>query len=196
MSAPAHVRVKLSSEAAGSISLTPVVVRDLEFAALIDELSAVCGKDCTRALQILRRGSFVSGATRFRWEPLALEPADLAGCLAQLPDPDPARIFAGDQCTRLLLIGSPGAPIPVDRRLAAQRRFLRRRSFWGAIVEAAPAPEYVTYDYRERADRYRASVHASGRARIQAALSLLRNAALARQIARLRCDCVEFLTPR
>ena len=41
MSLPDSVRVKLSSEVAESISITPVVLRDIPIRALIDHMKAV-----------------------------------------------------------------------------------------------------------------------------------------------------------
>ena len=99
MPAPASLRVKLSSEAAGAITLTPVVVRELPFCELLEEIAAVCGKDNLRAAEILRRGTLVSAATRFRWPPVELTTAELLAALAFLPDPEPDRPFAAARCT-------------------------------------------------------------------------------------------------
>ena len=105
MPAPSIVRVKLSSEAAGAISITPVVVRDLPFPELLEEIAAVCGKDVVRSAEILRRGNLVSGATRFRWPPVELTTAELCTALAFLPDPEPARPFAAARCTQAVFAG-------------------------------------------------------------------------------------------
>ena len=45
MALPATVRVKLSSEAAESISLTPVVVQELPIRELVEHMLGVTGKD-------------------------------------------------------------------------------------------------------------------------------------------------------
>ena len=129
MPAPSIVRVKLSSEAAGAISITPVVVRDLPFPELLEEIAAVCGKDVVRTAEILRRGNLVSGATRFRWPPLELTTAELCTALAFLPDPEPARPFAAARCTQAVFAG-PGVLIAVERGAGSARRFLRRATFW------------------------------------------------------------------
>jgi len=48
MALPPTVRVKLSSEAAGSISLTPVVVQEFAVRDLVENILAVTGKDESR----------------------------------------------------------------------------------------------------------------------------------------------------
>ena len=48
MALPPTVRVKLSSEAAGSISLTPVVVQEFAIRELVENILAVTGKDEAR----------------------------------------------------------------------------------------------------------------------------------------------------
>ena len=67
MSLPATVRVKLSSEAAGSISITRVVVQDLPVRDLVEHMLGITGKDEARVRELLLRGALVSGASRFRW---------------------------------------------------------------------------------------------------------------------------------
>ena len=67
MALPPTVRVKLSSEAAESISLTPVVVQEMAIRELVEHMLGVTGKDVPRIREILLRGTLVSGASRFRW---------------------------------------------------------------------------------------------------------------------------------
>ena len=67
MSLPPTVRVKLSSEAAESISITPVVVQEMPVRELVEYMMGVTGKDEARIAELLLRGSLVSGASRFRW---------------------------------------------------------------------------------------------------------------------------------
>jgi hypothetical protein len=195
MPAPEIVRVRLSSEAAGAVTLTPVVVRDLRLAELLEEIAAVCGKDALRAAEILRRGQLVSGATRFRWPPFEMTSAELAAALAFLPDPDPARAFAASCCTHLVLAG-PGVAIPLQRGAAAARRLFRRATFWDALMELASAPRYMTYHYRERADLYHAPLSPEQRERLRAALPLLKNRALARRLQLAPFDRIHLFVPR
>ena len=67
MALPPTVRVKLSSEAAESISLTPVIVQEMPLRELIEYMLGVAGKDEGRIRELLLRGTIVSGASRFRW---------------------------------------------------------------------------------------------------------------------------------
>lgn len=195
MPAPAIVRVKLSSEAAGAISITPVVVRDLPFSELLEEIAAVCGKDVPRIAEILRRGNLVSGATRFRWPPVELTTAELSTALAFLPDPEPTRPFAAARCTQAVFAG-PGVLITLERGAGLARRLLRRATFWDALMQVSTEAVYVTYHYRERADLYRAPLSLERRALIRTALPLLKNRTLARQLMAAPFDSVDLLVPR
>src|SRR5579863_235688 len=67
MSLPETVRVKLSSEAAGYVSVTPVVVREMPTRDLVELMLGITGKDEARVRDLLLRGTLVSGASRFRW---------------------------------------------------------------------------------------------------------------------------------
>ena len=67
MPLPSSIRVKLSSEAAESISITPVVLRDIPIRELIEHMIGITGKDEARVHELLLRGTLVSGASRFRW---------------------------------------------------------------------------------------------------------------------------------
>ena len=72
------MRVKLSSEAAGAISFTPVVVQELPMRELVEHILGVTGKDEPRIGEMLLRGTLVSGASRFRWEGWEADLADRA----------------------------------------------------------------------------------------------------------------------
>lgn len=195
MALPATIRVKLSTEAAGSITMTPVVVEEIPFRELAGEIAAVCGKDGARFEAILRRGSLVSGATRFRWEPVAVSPEELAEALAMLPDPEPQRPFDASRCVRAFLAG-PGVRVEIFREAAAARRLFRRASFWERLLEAAAEARYVTYAYRERADSYRAAISEQQRAAIRASAALIKYRGLAQAVQSARFDSIEFLVER
>jgi hypothetical protein len=199
MAAPDTVRVKLSSEEAGTISLTPVVVREMPFGELLEEIAAVHGKDRERIAATLKRGSVAGGATRFRWQPMELSEAELASALACLPDDEPARPFEGVRCTQVLFTG-PGVRIAVLREVAEARRLFRRTSFWSALPQIAGAVQggvhYVAYSYRERADIFRAPLSAAQRESIRLALPALKHAALARRIHLAPFDAIEFIVTR
>src|SRR5689334_23873133 len=98
MSLPDRVRVKLSSEAAESISLTPVVVREMPLRELVEYMLGVTGKDADRVCELLRRGTLVSGASRFRWAGWDAEREAVVALLAGFPDPEPLRPLAAERC--------------------------------------------------------------------------------------------------
>ena len=195
MAAPELVRVKLSTEAAETIALTPVVVRDMPLRELIEEIAAVRGKHAERIAETLKRGSVTGGATRFRWQSVELSEAELSAVLALLPDDEPARRFDASRCTQAVLTG-PGIRIEILRELADARRFLRRTSFWSELHQIAGPLQYVAYSYRERADIFRAALTMEGRAGVRAALPTLKHATLARRIRLAQFDAIEFVVKR
>ncbi|HEY1339869.1 MAG TPA: hypothetical protein VGF59_20290 [Bryobacteraceae bacterium] len=87
MTLPATVRVKLSSEAAEAIALTPVVVQEMPVRELIEHMLGITGKDEARIRELLLRGTLVSGASRFRWAGWEADAEGLRALLATFPDP-------------------------------------------------------------------------------------------------------------
>lgn len=163
MALPETVRVKLSSEEAGAISLTGVVVQDLPVRELVGHILSLAGKDIPRIHRILLRGSLMSGATRFRWQGWDAEEAALAELLAGFPDPEPGRTFAAELCVLAILRGnSYGIEVPHDAG-ARTPRFHRGASFWDVLMETAAAagPRYYGYSYRRSADRFDAALSAA-----------------------------------
>src|SRR6266576_1968260 len=100
---PSSVRVKLSSEVAESISITPVVVREIAIRELIEHMIGITGKDEGRVHELLLRGTLVSGASRFRWAGWDADREGIRETLASFPDPDPGRPFAAAMCVRAAL---------------------------------------------------------------------------------------------
>jgi hypothetical protein len=155
MPLPPTVRVKLSSEAAESISLSPVVVQELPLRELVEHILGITGKDEPRIRDLLKRGTLVSGASRFRWAGWEADAAGLRDLLATFPDPDPSRPFAAGLCVRALLRGGRQT-IEIPHEAAARKSLFQRQSFWDLlmqVVSESPAA-YAGYSYRERADRY------------------------------------------
>src|SRR3954454_5005020 len=105
MALPPTIRVKLSSEAAGSISLTPVVAQELPVRELIEHMLGVTGKDEGRIRELLLRGSLVSRGSRFRSDGWEVDVVELRELLGTFPDPDPSCPFRAAQCTRIILRG-------------------------------------------------------------------------------------------
>lgn len=195
MPAPATIRVKLSTEAAGDISITPVVVQEIPLVELIERMLPVTGKDVARIRELLRRGTLVSGASRFRWTGWEAEPPDLETLLAQFPDPDPSRPFAGATCVQATL-RSRNRRLELTREVGARRRWLRRQSFWDVLLEVAAAASYQDYSYKERADLYRLTLSSDAAARLRRAARLLRHSTLAREIETAPLESVDLFTPR
>jgi hypothetical protein len=155
MALPPSVRVKLSSEAAESISITPVVVREMPVRELVEYMLGVTGKDEGRIRELLLRGNLVSGASRFRWTGWDADLENLRELLATFPDPDPSRGFAATNCTRATLRGGRQA-IEISREAGGRKGLFQRESFWDALMKVITraAPVYTGYSYRERSDRY------------------------------------------
>ena len=183
MALPQTIRVKLSSEAAGSISLTPVVVQELPVRELIEHLLGVAGKDEARIRELLLRGTLVSGASRFRWAGWEAELEGIREILAAFPDPDPARPFAAARCVRATLRGGRQA-IAIPRDRTARKGFFQRATFWDLLMEVigGGGTTYAGYSYRERADRYLREFTLAEAARLSEGSGLVKFSTLSEQI--------------
>ena len=197
MSLPEVVRVKLSSEAAEYLSMTPVVARDMPLRELVERMLGVTGKDAARVQELLLRGSLVSGASRFRWTGWEADRAALESLLAGFPDPQPGRPFAAEHCLRAVLKG-PACRIEVTREPGSRRRLLRRKSFWDLLMEVASAgePVYLDYSYGERADRYTVALAAPDAARLRHSAALLRYSRLEQQVRGAALEAIELFVAR
>jgi hypothetical protein len=186
MALPAEFRVKLSTERAESIALTRVVVEPMSPGRLFDVLVGIAGKDVARIREILERGSAISQATRYRWEPIDASAEEVASLLRAYPDPDPSRRFDPNACTKIVLRGAGGlgGQIELSRQAASQRRLFRPASFWDVVI-ALGVPRYQTYSYREQADCFELDLDEGRRAQIHEAASLLKSGTLAGGIRRL-----------
>lgn len=197
MSLPETIRVKLSSEAAGAISLTEVVVREMPARELIGLMLGVTGKSVERVHDLLLRGTLVSGASRLRWQGLDAEATDLEGVLASFPDPEPHRPFALERCTRVAL-RCAGWQIDIPREVGQRKRLLRRTSFWDALMEVASTgePAYVEYSYRDGADRYRLELSAEAAAHLRQCAPMIRYSALEAQIRAAPLESIDLYVTR
>jgi hypothetical protein len=165
--------VKLSSEAAEAISITPVVVQELPLRELVEHMLGVTGKDAPRISELLLRGTLVSGASRFRWVGWQPDPDSLQELLATFPDPEPARPFAADRCIRSTLRGG-------RQSIESRKSLLQRENFWDVLIEVigAVSVSYVSYSYRDRADRYLREFTLAESERIRAAASSVKYSTL------------------
>ena len=184
--------VKISSEEAGSIALTPVVVRDMQVRELVELMLGVTGKDPQRIGELLKRGTFVSGASRFRWIGIEM---DVSGILTSFPDPDPSRQFVPGNCAHAILRGGP-MRIELPREAAQKKRLFQNGCFWDFLLAALPSPRYLDYSFKERADTYRAPVAAEAAKALMEGSKLLAYSTLAAQVRAIPLDSVDFYLPR
>jgi hypothetical protein len=170
MALPDTIRVKLSSEAAEAISITPVVVRELPVRELVEHMLGVAGKDEPRIREMLLRGTLVSGASRFRWAGWEAEPESLRALLATFPDAEPERPFGASRCMRAVLRGGRQA-IELPREALMRKSLFQRTSFWETFlaVVAEARSDYAGYSYRDRADRYLRAFSVAETERVRAA---------------------------
>src|SRR5947208_4000354 len=124
MALPDRIHVKLSSEAAESISITPVIVREMPLRELVEYMLGVTGKDEPRIRELLLRGTLVSGASRFRWAGWEPDLDSLRELLATFPDADPERPFAAGRCVRAILRGGR-QPVEIPREAVARKSLLQ-----------------------------------------------------------------------
>ena len=193
MPLPSELRVRISSEAAGSIAMTGVAVRSLPIRDLIEQALGAAGKDAARVREILKRGSLVAGESRLRWEGIDADDESIRAVLATFPDPDPACPFDPEQCFHAQL--STGAlHLDVSRDLARRRRLFRKRSFWDALMSLRP--EYAHYSYKLRCDVYRVMLDGQSLRQIHDATVWLRSRALAEQIRAMSCDRIDLFVRR
>ena len=187
MALPQTVRVKLSSEAAEAISITPVVVQELPIRELVEHMLGVTGKDEARIREFLLRGSLVSGASRFRWAGWEADAEALREVLATLPRSRPdARLRAGPLHARNSARRTPGHRNSARRGRRAKSLF-RRATFWDLLMEvvAGGGLVYAGYSYRDRADRFLRELTFAEAARLRAASSTVRFNTLRDQIGTL-----------
>jgi hypothetical protein len=197
MALPPTVRVKLSSEAAEAIAMTPVVMQDLAVRELVEHMLGVVGKDAARIREILLRGTLVAGASRFRWTGWPVDEDDLRALLATFPDADPSRTFAAARCLRLVLRGGR-QPIEIRREAVDRKGLFQKQSFWDVLMEiTAGAPlNYAGYSYRERADRFQRDLTVAETARLQSAADSVKFSTLRDQIRTVAFTSLEVVATR
>lgn len=183
MALPQTVRVKLSSEEAGAISLTPVVVQEMAMRDLVEHLLGVTGKDEPRIRDLLKRGTLVSGASRFRWVGWEADSESVMDLLASFPDADPSRRFAAERCVRAILRGG-GRVCEITREVGSRKGLWQRTSFWDGLMEVAGAADaaYAGYSYKDRADRYLRELSLADAQRLRAASDTVRFSTLRDQL--------------
>jgi hypothetical protein len=197
MALPETIRVKLSSEAAESIALTPVVVQEMAVRELVEHVLGITGKDEARIRDLLLRGTLVSGASRFRWAGWEAGEGDVRALLATFPDAEPGRAFAAAGCVRAILRGGRQA-IDIPREAGARKGFFQRQSFWDTLmaVAGAGAADYLGYSYRDRADRYRRAFNRGETATLRSVARGIRYSTLRDQVNTVAFTEAELIVQR
>jgi hypothetical protein len=197
MPLPSTVRVKLSSEAAGAISLTPVVVQELAMRDLIEQILGITGKDEVRIAELILRGTLVTGASRFRWQGWDPDRDEVRELLATFPDPDPSRAFLPAACIRAILRGGRQS-IELPRETVARRGVFQRQSFWDELmkISGSGAAAYQTYSYRDRCDRFVRDLSHAEVEHLHAASGSVKFSTLRDQIRSVAFTAVELYTTR
>ncbi len=140
MPLPETIAVKYTEEEAEYLSLRPVVRQTFRIRELLDMILAVAGKDPARVQQILRSGTAVFHFYRYWWQGFEVTLDELAPLLATFPDPQPSRPFCAEECTAVELQPASGHhALLIEKKDAAQRNLLRRRSLWDCLLAAASA---------------------------------------------------------
>lgn len=155
MAVPEKVQVRVMSDAAGFIDMTRVAHREVPFAEVLDMLVAVAGLDPPRIVTLLKSGTAVINAYRYRWPPLVMDAAEIAPLLERFPRPQPERPFDVERCLQAK-IRAGVETILLPRESAARPRPGKKENFWDALMAVAKqhGPSYDTYSYRDGADLY------------------------------------------
>jgi hypothetical protein len=191
---PREVRVKISSEAAGSIAMAEVSVRSLPIRDLIEQMLGLTGKDSVRIQEVLRRGSLVAGESRLRWDGFSVASDELAPVLGTFPDSEPHRPFDPGKCFHVqLLAGRERLDMSPN---AARKRLFRRRSFWDVLMALGAGAEYVEYSYKLRCDHYRLRLDVEKLGSVQTAAALLRSEKVRERVRKSAFDTVEYFVRR
>jgi len=191
------VTVKISSEAAEYLSISEVVVQQISLAELLETILAVTGKNAERVRETLHRGVLVSGASRFRWQGWDEEHDSIRRLLENFPDSEASRAFRYEHCLRTVLVG-PRCRIEIPREAGQARSWLRRRSYWDALMEVASTlqPRYIEYSHHAKADCYRVDLSEAHVSALRDAAKRLRYSALRARIAANPIEWMELHTAR
>lgn len=197
MPLPETIAAKVSSEAAGYITMSRVMLQQMPVAELIERVLGVTGKNPRRIREILLRGTIVSGATRYRWEGIDATEQELDAVLGEFPDAEPDRPFDGSHCTRVVLRGARGS-LEFTAEAASDKRLFKRTSFWDELLPALETlgVEYRQYSYTENSDVYETALPLAALESLRAHAALLKYTGLADQLKRFEADRAELYVRR
>jgi len=189
MAVPEKLQVKVLSDNAGYIDMTRVAHREVAFAEVLDLVVAVAGLNTDRIRMLLRAGTAVVNAYRYRWTPVELQAEELAPLLTRFPHPQPDRPFDAERC--LLAKIRAGVETIELRREATAR-------FWDVLMEVAAMrrPSYDTYSYRDGADLYWFEPNSAEEQRLRRAAALLTVERIKEQVTGLPLEKVVLYVKR
>jgi hypothetical protein len=115
--------------------------------------------------------------------------------LGQFPDPEPWRDFESQKCVRVCLRDAL-RHLEVTREAGLEKRLFQRQTFWNILMATVPSPAYADYSYRDRADRFTATLDAEQIRAIREAAPLLKYTKLEEGIATMRLHTLDLYTVR
>ena len=193
---PEKIRVKMMSEAADYVTVSPVVQRDHSLAELIELMLPVLGRDAARIGQLLRVGTFSNGDFRFRWQAAEVIAEEIDLVLSSLPGPEPLREFHLDNC-HLVRFRRGVESLDLPREWAEKKSIFARQSFWDGLRAFADHNlKYTEYSYADKSDVFTCSLDIDAFDQLIALLPLLKASNTADRLMSLRPDRLDWLTLR
>lgn len=201
MSLPERIPVKYSEDLAQFADIRPVVRQAMTLHELVGLVLATTGKHPERVRDLLRSGTCVYNIYRYWWGGFDVDEAALQAVLGEFPDPEPTRLFRGEDCQWARFTDAE-EPCPhaalIERREAERARWFRRQSFWAFLMEFASGkqPAYQDYSYYHRADLYWAELNPPDQAQLRRETARLASRVLQQRLARAEWAWLELGCPR
>ena len=202
MALPENIAVRFTEEAAGYVTVRPVVKQSFRLAELADMVVSVTGKNGPRVQQIFRAGTVVYNGYRYWWDGFASTENEVAGLLAPFPDDDPSLHFNPAQVIAISLEIGGGAQrslVRITRQEASARKLWHRQNPWEVLLKAGQnsTPRYDSYSHAERADVYRLHLSPETAVSLMSAALKASPRALRKKLAALRPPAaIQFFVPR
>jgi hypothetical protein len=160
MSLPELIPVRYAEDAAGYLSMRPVVNQTFRLNELADMVVSVVGKDPERVEQILHTGAVVYNGYHYWWDPIPADLSEVTTLVKSFPDDDPARSFDPASATAVLFESGGGTQrnlIEIEIQEAKEKKLFAKSSPWALLLQAAAeeAPRYEKYSYARHADFFR-----------------------------------------
>jgi hypothetical protein len=160
MPLPETISVRYTDEAAGYVSMRPVVKQTFRLHELADLIVSVTGKDAARVQQLLRTGTLLYNGYRYWFQSLNADETEVRALIAAFPQDEPARPFEWSQVVTILYDTGGGAQrstLEISRDLASKKRLFAKKSPWDVLGETVQegGVRYQKYAHGRRADLYR-----------------------------------------